>query len=100
MSEDVASILHTENIEVFFSLFLLLYADDTVIFAEWPEKLQIALDTMQLYFDTWKLHVNTSKTEIVVFSKGKIRQKPVFIIMGSLLKLWMILVIWVLNSTI
>ena len=44
--------------------------------------------------------MNTSKTKIVVFSKGKIRQKPVFIIMGSLLKLRMILVIWVLNLTI
>ena len=71
------------------------------IFAESPEELQTALDTMQLYCDTWKLQVNTSKTKIVVFSKGKIRQKPVFfIIMGSLLKLWMILVIWVLNLTI
>ena len=100
LSEDVASILNTEDIEVFFKLYILLYADDTVIFAESHEELQTSLDTMQLYCDTWKLQVNTSKTKIVVFSKGKIRQNPVFIIMGSLLKLWMILAIWVSNLSI
>ena len=55
LSEDVASILNTEDIEVFFKLYILLYADDTVIFAESPEGLQTAFDTMQLYCDTWKL---------------------------------------------
>ena len=102
LSEDVAAILNTEDIEVFFKLYLLLYADDTVIFAESPEELQTALDTMQLDCDTWKLQVNTSKTKIVVFFKRKNKAKPCvfFIIMGSLLKLWMILVIWVLNLTI
>ena len=83
MSEDVASILNTENIEVFFKLYLLLYADDTVIFAEWPEKLQTALDTMKLYCDTWKLHVNTSKTEIVVFFKRKNKAKTYFYYNGE-----------------
>ena len=101
LSKDVASILNTEDIEVFFKLYLLLYADDTVIFAESPEELQTALDTMQLYCDTWKLQVNTSKTKIVVFYKRKNKANTFFfIIMGSLLKLWIILVIWVLNLTI
>ena len=44
LSEDVASILNTEDIEVFFKLYLLLYVDNTVIFAESPEELQTALD--------------------------------------------------------
>ena len=52
LSEDVASILNTEDIEVFFKLYILLYADDTVIFAESHEELQTSLDTMQLYCDT------------------------------------------------
>ena len=38
LSEDVAYILNTEDIEVFFKLYLLLYADDTVIFTESPEE--------------------------------------------------------------
>ena len=46
-----------------------MYADDTVIFAESPEVLQIALNTMQSYCDTWKIQVNTSKTKVLIFSK-------------------------------
>ena len=46
LSEAVASILNTEDIEVFFKLYLLLYGDDTVIFAESHEELQTALDIL------------------------------------------------------
>lgn len=87
LSEDIGSILNNDDIEVFFKLYLLLYADDTVIFAESPEELQIALDTMQSYCDTWKLQVNTSKTKVVIFSKGKIRQKPVFYYNGETIEI-------------
>ena len=59
-------ILNNENIGVVIS-YLLLYADHTVIFSKSPEELQIALDTMQSYCDTWTLQVNTSKTKEVVF---------------------------------
>ena len=59
----------------------------THFFAESPEELQTALDTMQLFCDTWKLQVNTSKAKIVFFSKGKIRQNLFFTIVGRLLKL-------------
>ena len=31
-----------------------------------------------MYCDTWNLTVNISKTKVVVFSRGKIRKKPVF----------------------
>ena len=71
LSEDVACILNTEDIEVFLKLYLLLFADDTVIFAESPEELQTALETMPLYCDTWKLQVNTSKTKNVVFFQNE-----------------------------
>ena len=71
LSEDIGSFFNNDDIEVFFKLYLLLYADDTVVFAESPEELQTALDTMQSYCDTWKLQVNTSKTKVVIFSKGK-----------------------------
>ena len=52
LSEDIGSTFNNEDIEVFFKLYLLLYVDDMVIFAESPEELQIALDTMQAYFYT------------------------------------------------
>ena len=51
-------------------LFLLLYADDIVLFAHFPDELQSLLETLQSYCIRWKLTVNTSKTKIVIFSKG------------------------------
>ena len=40
-----------ENMYAFFKLFVLLYADDTVILAESASDLQNALDTYALYCD-------------------------------------------------
>ena len=52
-------------------MFVLLYADDTVIIAESAEDLQNALTAYASYCETWKLLVNSSKTKIVIFSKGR-----------------------------
>jgi hypothetical protein len=52
-------------------LFLLLYADDTVIFAESQQELQQILKLFEHYCNIWKLKVNISKKKIVVFSKKK-----------------------------
>ena len=51
-------------------LFILLYADDSVIFALSPESLQSMLNDVQLYCNTWGLKVNTTKTKIMIFEKG------------------------------
>ena len=59
-------------------MFLLLYADDTVVCAESAEDLQKALDAMSEYCDLWKLKINVNKTKVVVFSRGKIRNIPRF----------------------
>ena len=40
--------------------------------------LQNALDGVKSYCDKWQLTLNTSKTKVVVFSRGKIRRKPSF----------------------
>jgi hypothetical protein len=55
-------------------LFLLLYADDTVIFAESQQELQQILKLFEHYCNIWKLKVNIWKTKIVVFSKKKSNQ--------------------------
>ena len=39
--------MNNDDTEVFLKLYLLLYADDTVIFAESPDELQVALDRMK-----------------------------------------------------
>lgn len=51
-------------------LFILFYADDTVILSETPSDLQHALNEFFVYCETWKLHVNVKRTKIVIFSKG------------------------------
>ena len=70
--------LDTDEISVFVKLYLLLYADDTIIIAESPTDFQNALDGMYDYCKLWHLSVNTEKTKVVIFSKGKLRKKPTF----------------------
>ena len=53
-----------------FKMFLILYADDIVIFSNTAEELQRSLDLLKEYCITWKLVVNTNKTKIMVFRKG------------------------------
>ena len=66
------------DIDVFMRLYVLLYADDTIILAETAEDLQQALHSLNDYCNKWHLHINISKTKIVIFSRGKIRKYPVF----------------------
>ena len=70
--------LGDDDIELFIRMFVLLYADDTVILAENSSQLQKALDATSDYCKKWKLTVNLSKTKIIIFSKGKITMHPNF----------------------
>lgn len=60
-----------EDISVFLKLFVLLYADDTVIFGDSPEELQKSLNAFEQYCDEWKLTINTNKTKVIIFSHSK-----------------------------
>lgn len=56
------------------NMFLLLYADDTVIFSESVSGLQKMLDSLHSYTTEWDLSVNKEKTKVVIFRNGgKIR---------------------------
>ena len=59
------------NIDTF-KIFMLLYADDIVIFSKNAEELQEGLDLLVTYCNRWKLKVNVDKTKIMVFRKGGI----------------------------
>lgn len=74
-----------EDVFVYLKLYVLLYADDTVIMAESPTDLQHALDAFYQYCNLWKLSINAQKSRVMVFSRGKIRNKPMFNLGGSLL---------------
>ena len=63
----------------FLKMFLLLYADDIVIFAENENDLQNGLQLLEDYCQRWKLTVNTKKTKIMVFRKqGRLRKNVAF----------------------
>jgi hypothetical protein len=64
--------------DVFLSLYVLLYADDTLIMTENEGDLQVALNLAYQYCNKWNITVNPPKSKIVVFSRGKIRNLPSF----------------------
>ena len=59
-------------------IFMLLYADDIVIFSDTAEDLQRSLDLLLEYCNRWKLKINVSKTKIKVFRKGSILPRNLF----------------------
>ena len=63
------SVQHELN--MFFKIFCLLYADDTLILAENPMDLQKALDGLHSYCNKWSLKVNLDKTKVVILDPGK-----------------------------
>ena len=79
----VVNTLSIENLDpkllIFCKLYILLYADDTVLVAESQEDLQQSSNLMESYCSMWELSMNVSKTKITVFSHGKIRKIPKFL---------------------
>lgn len=58
--------LHVQMINIF----LLIFADDMVVIAETPARLQSMLNTLNEYTIEWDLNVNVSKTKVVIFRNG------------------------------
>ena len=52
-------------------IFMMLYADDAVIFAKSPKVLQSMLNDIETYCVTWGLKINTTKTKAMIFEKGR-----------------------------
>jgi hypothetical protein len=73
ISQDIENIMN-----VYMNIFLLLYADDTVLMAETPEDLQKQLNIFHDYCLAWKLKANIDKTKIVCFINGRLPQNLQF----------------------
>ena len=68
---DMAHILLSNYvIEVYFKLYILLYTDDSVMFAESEDELQAELNAMFLYCKSWNLEVNLAKLKSLLFQIG------------------------------
>ena len=52
-------------------IFLLLYADDQVVFGKSPKAIQSMLADIENYCNIWGLKINTSKTKAMIFEKGR-----------------------------
>ena len=75
-----------DRITNYVKLLLILYADDTVIFADNEISLQKALDGLENYCKMWKLSVNCNKTKILVFCGKKPTYKYPFKLNNQLLE--------------
>ena len=52
-------------------LFLILFADDQVLFATSPNTLQLLLSDLETYCQLWGLKINSNKTKAMIFEKGR-----------------------------
>ena len=68
-------------------LLVLLYADDTIILSNSAAGLQKGLDNLGSYCTEWKLKVNSTKTKIIIFSKRKPKNLPIFIFDNNILEI-------------
>ena len=63
-----------DELDAFLKLYVLLYADDSILLAESADALQDALNALQEYCNVNDIVVNTDqskeKTKIIVFSRG------------------------------
>lgn len=71
---DMANYLYDDNADLVtideLQIFLLLFADDTVLFSYTKEGLQILVDKLRDYCNKWGIYVNTEKTVVMVFKRG------------------------------
>ena len=59
------------ELDIFIKMLVILYADDTVVFADSAVEMQIQLDNFSEYCSLWKLNVNSSKIKVVIFAGGR-----------------------------
>ena len=61
----------SNTFDIYLKLFILLYADDTILCSDCPNDLQLQLDVFSDYCKQYKLKVNINKTKCMTFSKGR-----------------------------
>jgi hypothetical protein len=60
------------ELDIYLKLFVLLYADDTVIISESKEDMLNQLNDFNDFCKKWKLKVNAEKSKVLVFSNGRL----------------------------
>ena len=80
VNESINCSMSESDISNLLRLSLLLYADDKVVLSENPTDLQSSLNLVKQYCNKWKLKFNVNKCKIIIFSRGKGRKMPQFVI--------------------
>ena len=80
---DVTSNINT-NLEGIFKIndikiFLLMFADDAALCSHNPNSLQLMLNDLQEYCNTWGLTININKTKAMIFEKGRHTTKQFYL---------------------
>ena len=52
-------------------LFMLFYSEDAIIFPESAEELQNGINLLFRYCSRWKLKLNTDKSQVIIFKRGR-----------------------------
>ena len=71
------------DLQIYLKLLIIMYADDTVLFANSIENLQRCLNGLKQYCDKWKLQVNVDKTKIIIFSNKKVKKENITFSIGG-----------------
>ena len=67
-------------------LFLLLFTDDQALFSTSPSSLQSMLTDIENYCDKCQLKINTTKTKVMIFDKGRCNTKHNFFLYNEKLE--------------
>ena len=76
-----------DELFVYLKIFVLLYADDTVIMSENRNDMKTALKVFEQYCEEWKLTVNIEKTKVLIFSNGKLSKQDIYFFQGKKLEI-------------
>ena len=66
LKDDIQNYITLNELQIF----ILLFADDTVLFSETPEGLQLLIDKLHTYCSKWGITVNVDKTVAMIFKQG------------------------------
>ena len=85
MASDIANTNISAHTITQIQIYMLLFADDTVLFAESQKDMQALLDKLYQYCCKWNISVNIDKTKTMVFKSGNRHENVVLRYAGSLL---------------
>ena len=63
--------INTDDLFIYTQLYILLYADDTIILVESETSFQQSLNSFNTYCEEWKLTINKEKSKVMIFGARK-----------------------------